>query len=188
MSRRPGSNRILAVAALAVVVSAVLSGCGAKADGSPAAAAGPSVAPDVRSGALEFSSCMREHGYDVPDPTFNDQGWPQFNEPDVRDNQQYKQARALCRTHLDAAAVAAGAPNTQETQDQLLAFARCVRERGVNMPDPTDGTFQLDAQLLDSPSWQPAAKACEQHLPAKYKGLANASNSGKGSTKGGSTK
>jgi hypothetical protein len=185
MSRRWGSTRILAAAVLAAVAAAVLSGCGAKAGSS--AAPSPSVAGDVRSGALEFSSCMRGHGYDVPDPTFSDQGWPQFDEPELRGNLEYEKNRAQCRTHLDAAAVAAGAPGTQETQDQLLAFARCMRDQGVNMSDPTDGALRLDGQLLESPSWQPAAQACEQHLPAKYKALAD-ERVGKGSTKGGSTK
>jgi hypothetical protein len=172
----------------AILMAAVLlGGCGpangkAGASGTPS----PSAGNDVRAAALAFSSCMREHGYQVPDPTFDEQGWPQFDEGDLRGSPEYESVRVQCRTALDAAAVAAGAPTKQEVQDQLLAFARCMRDQGVNMPDPTDGGLRLDSQLLDSAPWHPAAQACKEHLPAKYKELAELNVTGGG--KGGGTK
>jgi hypothetical protein len=186
MSTRQASSWTLAAGAI-VMVAALVSGCGpagkagAAASGSP----GPSGSGDVRAAALAFSSCMREHNYQVPDPTFNDQGWPQFDEGNLRGDPHYEAVRAQCRTALDAAAVAAGAPTKQETQDQLLAFARCMRDQGVNMPDPVDGGLRLDSQLLDSPPWHPAAQACKEHLPGKYQELANLNVTGGGKGGGG---
>ncbi|MBE1485718.1 hypothetical protein [Plantactinospora soyae] len=129
---------------------------------------------ELRAAALGFSSCMRERGYDVPDPTFDERGMPGFAEPGLRGDQRYEAARAECRVALDEAAVAAGAPTKEEMTERLLAFAGCMRDRGVEMPDPApDGGLRLDGALLSAPTWKPAAQACKEHLPAKYANLAD---------------
>ena len=180
MGRRQGGVRA-AVAVLLLGALAVAGCAGGEAGGEPPAArAGADPAADLRGAALQFSSCMCERGYDIPDPTFDDRGFPAFAEPGLRGNPQYEQARAECRKALDTAALAAGAPTKEEMQEQLLGFARCMRERGVNMPDPpAEGGLRLDGQLLSSPAWRPAAEACKSHLPAKYASLADGLDGGK---------
>jgi hypothetical protein len=167
------TNAVVRTGAALLLVLAALAGCGGADDGGPeAGGASPSPANDLRVAALHFSACMRGAGYDLPDPTFNDQGYPAFREPELRGNAEYERKRAECRVALDEAAVAAGAPSKEESTQQLLAFARCMRERGVNMPDPpADGGPRLDGSLLSSPAWRPAAEACREHLPAKYQSL-----------------
>jgi hypothetical protein len=68
---------------------------------------------------------------------------------------------------LNEAWAAAGRPNRKdEERENLLAFAQCVRDKGVNVPDPDpQGGWTLDKQLLNSPAWKEAAEACRDRLP-----------------------
>jgi hypothetical protein len=118
--------------------------------------------------AIGFSQCMRDRGHELPDPSFNEDGLPIFNEPERQneENPAYESDRRECRTPLNDAMVAAGVPNQKGTPDQWLAFARCMRQNGVDMPDPTaDNRFTIDGALYDSPAWEPAAQACGEQLP-----------------------
>ena len=65
----------------------------------------------------------------------------------------------------------ATALGSADTEEQLLAFAECMREQGVDLPDPTvdaDGNPQLvppdDFELEDLDVLQDAAEACEEFL------------------------
>ncbi|MFD0967124.1 hypothetical protein [Plantactinospora endophytica] len=179
--------------ALSLLIGLALAGCGDGAGPAPAgdapapASAGADPGATLRTAALGFSSCMRERGYDVPDPVFDERGFPGFTEPELRGDQRYEADRAECRKPLDAAAVAAGAQTKDEMTAQLLAFARCMRERGVDMPDPpADGGIRMDGDLLSAPTWRPAAQSCREHLPAKYADLVDglpAGPKGTGKTK-----
>jgi hypothetical protein len=62
-------------------------------------------------------------------------------------------------------------PAPGDTEQQLLAFAECMRAEGVDLPDPTvdaDGNPQLvppdDFELEDLDALQDAAEACEEYL------------------------
>jgi hypothetical protein len=126
---------------------------------------------DIHAAAVYAAQCMRDKGYNVPDPTFDDQDNPVFQEPDLAkgaDVEAYRRARQECNRRLDEAWGAAGRPNRKE-QDRanLLAFARCVREHGVDVADPDpQGGWTLDKQLINSPAWKDAAQACADRLPA----------------------
>lgn len=55
-------------------------------------------------------------------------------------------------------------------EDALLAFARCMREQGIDMPDPGAGGF-IEARPDDpvdpfSEEFQKAQEACREHLQA----------------------
>ena len=172
---RATSTGIVRAAALSLLAGLALAGCdggtGLTGGGAPAATTAADPVGELRTAALQFSSCLRERGYDVPDPTFDERGFPAFAEP-LRGDQAYEAARAECRVALDEAAVAAGAPTKEEMTEQLLGFARCMRERGVEMPDPApEGGLRVDGALLSAPNWKPAAQACKEHLPAKYANL-----------------
>jgi hypothetical protein len=144
-----------------LIIVLLLAGCTAK----PQQPAGLAKSDEISRAAIGFSQCMRDHGHQVPDPTFDDQGLPVFNEPDVKDP-GYQNDRQPCRVPLNNALVAAGVPNQKGTPEQWLAFARCMREHGVDMADPTpDRLFSLDKNLYNSPAWQPAADACGSLLP-----------------------
>jgi hypothetical protein len=138
---------VLVPAALALVVA----GCGspegpdvATAGGErPAASATPTAPAGDREEQLrQFAGCMREHGVDVPDPepglggVGGMAGGGALNDPD------FQAAFAACRTKLPN-----GGEPPKLNADQLeryREFAGCMREQGVDMPDPDpDGTLRL---------------------------------------------
>jgi hypothetical protein len=119
--------------------------------------------------AIGFSQCMRDRGHQVADPTFNDQGLPVFQEQG-RGEPAYEADRQECRTPLNEAVQAAGVPNPKGNPEQWLAFTRCMRENGVELPDPTaDNRMIIDKNAYDSPAWQPASQACGSLLPPEMR-------------------
>src|SRR5512133_376329 len=53
--------------------------------------------------------------------------------------------------------------DAQSANGDALAFARCIRRHGVNMPDPNP-EIQW-GQLDHAPGWDAAFRACRQLLP-----------------------
>jgi hypothetical protein len=152
------------MSAAVLLATLTLAGCGG---GDSSEAKGSA---EIHAAAVEAAQCMRGKGYNAPDPTFDEDDNPIFQEPDLAkgaDVQVYLRDRQECNRRLNEA-WAAGRPNRKEQDRQgLLAFAQCMREKGVNVPDPDaqDG-WVLDKQLLNSPAWAPAAQACRDKLPA----------------------
>jgi hypothetical protein len=142
---------------------------GCSSHGSAHANAAPSSASDLGSAALQVAKCMRGKGFDVPDPTFDADGVPNFHEdPAQRGNAAYEAARAVCRKPFNDAWVASGRSNqkTQGAQD-LLAYAQCLRQNGVNVADPDpSGNWSLSKELMSSPAWARASTACAGKLPS----------------------
>src|SRR4030095_1995570 len=65
-----------------------------------------------------------------------------------------------------------------EERDAMVAFARCMREHGIDMPDPTgDGlVMRKDDDRGPDPSseqFQAAEKACDHHLATLGRGKAS---------------
>ncbi|SMD09151.1 hypothetical protein [Kibdelosporangium aridum] len=152
--------------AMLIIAAVVMAGCQATTE-----PVKPAKSEEISRTAVGFSQCMRDRGHQVPDPAFNEDGLPVFQEPeDERRTQGYQTDRQQCRQPLNDAMVAAGVPNQKGTPEQWLAFARCMREHGVDMPDPTpDNRFTIEKNLYDSPAWQPAFEACDEHLPPQMR-------------------
>jgi hypothetical protein len=154
-----------------LLAALALAACSGGGGGDSDAGNGSAGSADIHAAAVYAAECMREKGYNVPDPTFDDQDNPVFQQPDLAKGtglRAYQQARQECNRRLNEAWVAAGRPNRKEQdREHLLAFAQCMREQGVNVPDPdAQGGWALDKQLLRSPAWEPAAQACRDKLPA----------------------
>ncbi|WP_162606704.1 hypothetical protein [Jiangella asiatica] len=161
--RRARRARLLPVLALLLTVS--LTACGSDGDDDVSAAGtgggGESVDDgDVEDDELAFYECMREHGVDMPDPDPNQQG-VQLTLPDDPDAEA---AMEECRSLL---------PNGGEMPEQdaeslesLRAFTECMRENGVDMPDPNaDGSLSMPAGLdPNSAAFQTAISACQSLL------------------------
>jgi hypothetical protein len=155
------------MSAAVLLATLTLAGCSGGGGDSPEAKG----SAEIHAAAVEAAQCMRGKGYNAPDPTFDEDDNPIFQEPDLAkgaDVQVYLRDRQECNRRLNEAWVAAGRPNRKEQDRQgLLAFAQCMREKGVNVPDPdAQGGWVLDKQLLNSPAWAPAAQACRDKLPA----------------------
>ena len=126
---------------------------------------------------LAFARCMREHGIDMPDPDTSGGGAgvvtfsaaaPAGGALDG-DSNKFQEADKACRDLLgDAGPMNMSPEQQQEMQDQALAFSRCMREHGVNMPDPTfgsEGQMMMtigDGDGIDptDPKFEDAQQAC----------------------------
>ncbi|HJV09454.1 MAG TPA: hypothetical protein VJ653_07220 [Acidimicrobiales bacterium] len=159
---------------------------------------------------LEFARCMREHGVDMPDPdtsggpgvvTFRAGGASSGAKAIDIDGDTFQKANEACKDLMgDVGPMNMTPEQQQEMQDQALAFSRCMREHGVNMPDPTFGEKgQMMMKIGDGdgidpsdPKFQDAQQACGSAFgPAGAKAGAGLSVAGgkadgpKGGGKGG---
>jgi hypothetical protein len=128
--------------------------------------AGGEAGYDLRQ-ALVFTRCMRQHGYDMPDPQMegNNVGLQLPNYQGQR-APKYQAAWQACRRYAPGGGQAR-APSAQDRQ-QALAVARCMRQHGINnMPDPQITAEGIDQQLppgmrRDDPRVIAAERACAQ--------------------------
>ena len=84
---------------------------------------------------------------DMPDPEISSagggfafgitvEGSAEGGAPDNTELRQMQEASEACNHFLEGVVQEFEAPDMSEMQDQMLAFARCMREHGVDMPDP----------------------------------------------------
>ena len=122
---------------------------------------------DPQDAALEFAKCMREHGVDMPDPTGNG-GIHLSVRPGERAT--VDKAQKACQPILESAAPKLSEEQRSAMQDAALAFAKCMRKHGVDMPDPKFGKGGIVVQKNasgdngvdpDDPTFKAAQKACQ---------------------------
>jgi hypothetical protein len=122
---------------------------------------------------LAFAQCMRAHGVDMPDPgsggnvTIGSAGNPV-------DQATMEAAQNACKSKLPKGGHQPSAAEQKQFQDAAIKFAQCMRQHGVDMPDPTfssSGGGALVQQSLGngvdptSAEFQAAQKACQSLLP-----------------------
>ena len=100
----------------------------------------------IQEAALEFAKCMREHGIDMPDPTFNADGaggggvMIEAGGPgEAIDPEEMDAANEACQPIMEAVRGEFEPPDPEELEQmtaEALEFAQCMREHGVDMPDP----------------------------------------------------
>jgi hypothetical protein len=124
---------------------------------------------DRQEAALAFARCMREHGVDFPDPV---NGRLEFRSTpgDQADQQEVQEAQQACQHLLEDAAPPVDDEQQAELREATLAFARCMREHGVDYPDPQfqdGGVLQrVPEGAEDDPKFEEARKACQPILDA----------------------
>lgn len=87
----------------------------------------------------QYTECMREHGVEMPDPTSGDGGGVISIGAGGIDLEAMDAAAAACDPILEDAFGEFELTPEQQTEmlDQELAFARCMRDNGVDWPDPS---------------------------------------------------
>ncbi|TMR07667.1 hypothetical protein ETD86_51060 [Nonomuraea turkmeniaca] len=152
----------------------------ASANGGTASAkptASPSTTMDRAAAALKFAKCMREHGIDMPDPKMDGDGM-QITLPKGVTPEKAEKAHKACE-HLMESAVQEGEKPSAEDYDQMVKFARCMREQGIDMPDPKPGEpMRMRMRGGSKEKMDAAHQACEQHAPGNGK-VENGSGGGK---------
>src|SRR3569833_1298626 len=163
-------RQMFAVLAMAPMLALGLTACGYGKD--PAAKAAASKSSDLDS-MRKFAQCMRQNGVNMPDPV--DAGgrvaMRASNAPGANAEEKMKAAEAKCR-HFQPNG---GKPVKLKPEDQakMRAMAKCMREHGVDMPDPDpDGGIRISkgknsTMDLDSPTFKAADKACRQFAPGR---------------------
>jgi hypothetical protein len=144
------------------------------ADGStPTNGSTPGSAPtDPEEAMLAYTECMREHGIDMPDPQFDEEGRASMGvqvEPGQED--EMEAAEEACGPLLDNAMqdIEVDPEEQAQRQQEMLEYTECMREHGIDMPDPVfddNGgvTMQMDegATPIDpeDEEFQAAQEAC----------------------------
>ena len=124
-------------------------------------------------GVLDFAQCMREEGINFPDPTFDIDGNPQFDNLEIENEEEFENAFENCEEifrnalpeqfDLDPEVEAA-------LVDASLEFSQCMRDQGIDFPDPKPGEFGFfafrDADIeFTSEAVQNAFEICQPENP-----------------------
>ncbi|MFI6511047.1 hypothetical protein ACIBCT_25865 [Streptosporangium sp. NPDC050855] len=130
----------------------------------PSSGASPSVSPSASPDPLAFARCMRENGIDMADP---EPGGPARIHVRGKDKGAVEKAHKACSKYMGGGEGKARVD--PEAHDRLLAFARCMREHGVDMADPVpgDGRVMIKRPEGGEAASEKAHKACEHHLPGR---------------------
>lgn len=156
---------------ITILAALVAGACG----GSSAASSTTTTTVDPEQAMLDFAKCMREHGVDMPDPETDGggRGRVQFN-AEAGQEDTVEAAHKACEKYMQAAGPGSmSAENRQKFQDAMVAFARCMRSHGIDMPDPdmTGGGGIImrarpgERMPEDDPEFSAAEKECRaEHL------------------------
>ncbi|NUU25294.1 MAG: hypothetical protein HOV68_27890 [Streptomycetaceae bacterium] len=125
----------------------------------------PSTSPEAAAGdkgdMVKYASCMREHGVDMPDPagpgsTMAGQAIPA---PGSADEAKLNDASAACRKWLPNGGEVSEKDKAEQREKQLKE-AQCLREHGLDVPDPgPDGGLAIPLGD-DLPKANAALQAC----------------------------
>jgi hypothetical protein len=161
---RPLVGAVLTTSALALVA------CGDDSAGAESAADRDKAMKDAQ---IAFARCMREHGIDMDDPRPGQRGI-QLAVPDGVSPEKAQAANEACKKYLDKIKPPELSDEQQkEARDAALAHSRCMREHGVDFPDPKFGengeaTIQIDRGSgidPEDPKFQKAEKECQREQP-----------------------
>ena len=124
-------------------------------------------------GVLDFAQCMREEGINFPDPTFDIDGNPQFDNLEIENEEEFESAFENCEDILRNALPEQFDldPEVEAALvDASLEFSQCMRDQGIDFPDPKPGEFGFfafrDADIdFTSEAVQNAFEICQPDNP-----------------------
>ena len=124
-------------------------------------------------GVLEFAQCMREEGINFPDPTFDIDGNPQIDNLEIENEEEFERAFENCEDILRNALPEQFDldPEVEAALvDASLEFSQCMRDQGIDFPDPKPGEFGFfafrDADIdFGSEAVQEAFEICQPENP-----------------------
>jgi hypothetical protein len=127
---------------------------------------------------LAHSQCMRDHGVeDWPDPVFTD-GDSDIRLPEGFDleSPEVREAEAECASVRQGAEPGSGGDDradrdaVEAEMDAMLEFAACMRDQGIDFPDPVLGEDGISGPAGpldgDQASFDQAREICEEQTRA----------------------
>lgn len=168
---------LLIAAALAL---GLVSGCGASGaddSGSEVASAGGSGNGDQKSDTsegeapakdpeerqLQFTSCLRDNGVDIPD---SGDGGVRFKANSEADREEMQEAMDACRQYAPGGEE--GFRMTEEQKQEMAAYIDCLQKEGVEVSDPDPETgMPTDGEVFMEPDddTKAAMEACKDKRP-----------------------
>jgi hypothetical protein len=154
----------------------------------PAAKAGPQGTPSREDQQLAFVKCMRDHGVEVESSSEDGNFSISIGGPaggvkgsEVQGDDKTSEAMEACKDKMPRFGSDLSPEERAKLDDALLEFAKCMREHGIDMPDPSEGGFvqiqkgsgqstNASGPDPEDPEFKAAEKACEDKLPNKGKG------------------
>jgi hypothetical protein len=135
---------------------------------------------DPEDALAEFAECMRDNGFeDFPDPQVDENGAIVIGGPggggglpDDADFEEIQQAMEACQELLPQG-LGPGEISEEDQaalQDAFLEYAQCMRDNGIDMPDPDfsgeGGAFGIGGEGIDpgDPDFQAADEVCRPLL------------------------
>jgi hypothetical protein len=126
---------IRSIAAALLALSALsLAACG---EDAPSAAGSPESKDKAREAALKFASCMRKEGIDFPDPGADGRQDIRVGGDSGISPEDFERAGKACDKYRKDIRPQLTEEEQQEFKDNALAHSRCMREHGIDFPDPT---------------------------------------------------
>ena len=129
MTLRPLAAALLAVAAFGVAA------CGDDAE-TPAAGAA-SDDDKARQAQVKFAECMRENGVDMPDPKADGKSTFRVGGDSGISPEEFEDASEACEKYRKDIRPNLTEEEQAEFKERALEHARCMREHGIDFPDPT---------------------------------------------------
>jgi hypothetical protein len=174
MSRR---DWVVAVTiALSAVGLVACGGGGSGASGGGSNGGGDQVA--FEESRVKMAECLRKHGIDVPDPVPGEKGL------EIQkggkgggvnlDDPATQEAMETCEDEVGFQPPDISPEQEEEMKEDMLAFAQCMRDHGVDMPDPE---FEQGGKMkmriggpggpgqMDQPAVEAAHEACQDKMP-----------------------
>ena len=153
----------------ATLATALFTACG----GEKPTSSSTTGAKDPKQAMLAYAKCMRAHGVDMPDPQF-DGNRVKMTGPKSANKEKVRTADKACASIRDSVKPPElSAAKKAEFKQAALKNAQCMRDHGIEFPDPTfdeNGGASIHMRKgsgfnPDSPKFKAADKACRDTLP-----------------------
>jgi len=164
------------VTALAVTASLVVAGCGSDPETSASPSSNKGLSASDKKALLQFAQCMRDHGVNMPDPEFSG-GGAKVTMRDEKGSDPAKQeaAQKACQKYQDKVKPPSMSESQQkEMRAAALKNAQCMRDHGIDFPDPQFGEGGRMQQRIGGPGsgvdpksqkFRDAMTACQKEAP-----------------------
>ncbi|WP_069735312.1 hypothetical protein [Streptomyces sp. EN27] len=159
---RSRGRSLAAACALAAALALTATACSGDGGGTKDAGSASGSGKTEEDQALEHRKCLREQGLDIPEPKPGENGMGVTIDGGSMSKQKMEKAFKACE---DKAVGGGPKELSQAEKDKMVAYARCMRQNGFDMPDPKfDGGAMQAAPALkskDMKKFEKADKACE---------------------------
>ncbi|MFQ5425752.1 MAG: hypothetical protein ACE5EV_01575, partial [Gaiellales bacterium] len=123
---------------------------------------------DARDILVAFTQCLRDVGFDVPDPDFSASAGETRRALEERgvdvDDPAFDEAVRTCEPALAGILQAFTLEDLERFNDASVEYASCMRENGIDLPDPdfTQGITSLFGENFDvtAPGFDEADEIC----------------------------